>query len=325
MENLLKFYEKEKNKGNYLLCMTLISNNEELKSKIDELENLIIELDDEVLAFYFAKNIKLKDYSNIEQIILKSKSANVACAYAKLNPKTPSLKQIEAIILEYGDAFDSASFATNFECAELKKHYDKIVNSKEAYACYLYCKHFQPHGLSLHRMQRVVIDSKDSDFATQFATDVNNSNLYELAKVVVNYGTVEEATKVARAINYRKLAVISNVFNGYEQGKALPLILNMIIREVSDAEELIRAFVYKHADLDELVDYINNSGDEQVEAMMERIINSDREDLKLNISLIANQLYLRKISNSIAKNRKQKIVYNVKEPINLSDTETLEK
>jgi hypothetical protein len=90
----------------------------------------------------------------------------------------------------------------NPDKANIEKHEEVIINSKNIFYCYYFAK-YVPNA-NIKKIEKVIIDSKDMDFSYWFARDIENSNKQELFKVTLESGNIDYIKRFYQNINFDK-------------------------------------------------------------------------------------------------------------------------
>jgi hypothetical protein len=93
----------------------------------------------------------------------------------------------EQEILELNSPTESYRYVyENPDKANIEKHEEVIINSKNIFYCYYFAK-YVPNA-NIKKIEKVIIDSKDVDFCYWFARDIPGSDKQSLSEVVLTSG-----------------------------------------------------------------------------------------------------------------------------------------
>ena len=105
MEDLKRVYDRAFNLKDYVLCMEIAQKAQNFKVDLNGLAKAVIETNNPLFALNYVRKIKPKNKAPFEKIIIDSKSANIACIYARENASDCDIKAIEEVVLNYGDSY----------------------------------------------------------------------------------------------------------------------------------------------------------------------------------------------------------------------------
>lgn len=305
-------YEKALEEGDLTACMQIAKHSsKDFNIDMAKLEDSVIKSENPFYAYNYVKDFKCKNKKPFEKIILDSKNGHIASSYAVQNKNDCDIKALEDIVLKYGDSFDSAYFVTNIEQADVEKHKELILNEEEAYACYLYCKKFQPVGEDLKRFQDIILDSEDAEFCLLFATEVYCADVIKLAEVVLENGGTYDMIKLAMLIQQKIYDEIQNAKQECGLSNFVDGILNSPLTKYAKIRDRIESFMLEYATDDDLVEYYMLVDDVDPYEVQKRIEATNRTDLKIRLSE-KSDIELNSLVKSINKDRnklKFKVTY----------------
>ncbi|MGN1227693.1 MAG: hypothetical protein ACI4TX_03525, partial [Christensenellales bacterium] len=310
MDNLKIAYDKAFDLGDYETCIRIASKRQNFNVDLSALKNAVINERNPLCAFYYVRLLRPKDKSEFEKVIIESNNANIATRYAIENKYDCNVEKLEQVILKFGDSFDSAEFISFIDSVNLEAHKNLILGEEEGYACYLYCKKFQPFGKELEKFQDIIIESEDAELAYLFARDIYEADLIKLGDVVLENGDVEDIMSFASLLDDKSCSFMSNNIGKVELNNIINVILNSPIASFASLQKRIENHILKYGTLDDICTYglCINSAD--MDVVQNIIDNSDRKDLKIDLAFDMD-VDLDKVVKSIYKDQR-KPTYKVK-------------
>lgn len=309
MEDYIKrTYEKSLKEGDLTACLSIAKNATTFKIDLAELERAVIKSNNPLYAYNFVKDFKCGNKKAMEKIVIDSKNGNIASGYAVKNKKDCDIKALEEIVLKFGDAFDSAYFVTNIDEADVERHKGKILEEEEAYACYLFCRKFQPYGRELKPFQDIVIESEDAEFATAFAKDVYDADILSLGNVVLENGGINDMIEFSLILKDKIKDEMKSIKGNGDISNLIACVTSSSVIALEKLRYKIEDYVFEYATDDELVDYFLIIDDVEPFEVQKRVEASGRQDLKLKIAM-DSRIDLSSLTKSI--NRRDRVEYKI--------------
>ncbi|MBQ8749650.1 MAG: hypothetical protein IJZ29_04210 [Clostridia bacterium] len=312
MDNLKLAYDKAFELEDYITCIKMASKNQNFKIDLNALSNAVIKSENPYFALNYVRILKPKDKSDFEKIIIDSKNAHIASMYAVENKDDCNIQKLEEIVLNYGDAFDSADFVYNIDEANIEAHKELILKEEEGYACFLYCKKVQPVGRQLKEFERIVLESEDADLAYLFARDIYGANLAKLGEIVIEFGSNEDVIMFATLISTKMNKELGDVRDSFKECGLLGAILSSPLTNLVSIQSKLEDHIKIYGTYEDVANYLLSVDGADVFELQSIIEETNRMDLKLDIAFDPD-VDLESLTTSICKNQRKpqyKVVLN---------------